>query len=115
MSIDREVPLVPITIHNGSLIEQRCLELWDDICAEITDPTYSGRSHNSGTYEQGCRGPVCKKANREHYRRKAPGGVLAHSQDDRIYDPVIEYFHTVIKYRIHAAQQEILKELKGAK
>lgn len=113
MSIDTLEPPVPTPLDDENFDPKILSDLWVNICSELSDSSYQGRSHNAGTYEKGCRGPVCRKANREHYRRNATAGVLIHALDDRIYDPVVEYFHTVVKYRIRAAQQEILKELKG--
>jgi len=113
MSIDMNRPGIPDELFSKDFNTDRLSELWSDICDELSDTRFTSRSHNAGTYEQGCRGPVCRKANREHYRRKAKGGVFVRPDADRIYDPVIEYFHTVIKYRIHAAQQKLLNELKG--
>ena len=114
MSLDISCPKIPDEIDNPTFDSLVVSDVWNEICAEFSNPSLSGRAHNAGTYERsGCRGPVCRKANREHYRRNAKGGVFLRPEDDRIYDPVVEYFHTVIKHRIRAAQQEILNELKG--
>lgn len=113
MSLDITICEIPDELFSDAMDHHYLSELWAQICEELSETKYLGRSHNAGTYERGCHGPVCRKANREHTRRKATAGVLIHAQDDRIYDPVVEFFYTVLKYRIRAAQQEILKELKG--
>ena len=118
MNLDRMCPQVP-----DELVEARgdislmvyfsCVqEAWEQVLAEVMDQEYIRRSHhNVGTYDQGCRGPLCRKAQREHPRRKSPAGVTTQLREERIYDPVIEYFHVVVKHRIRTAQQELLKEL----
>lgn len=89
-----------------------CAELWAEILTEVCDPEYRSRSHhNVGTYDVGCRGPLCRKALREHPKRRSPSGVLVQVRDDRVYDPVLEYYHTILKYRIRKYQQLILKEI----
>jgi hypothetical protein len=38
--------------------------------------------------------------------------VAIHIRDERIFDPVLEYFHTVAKHRIRVTQQGILKDIQ---
>lgn len=116
--LDTSVPEIPISIFSLSLEDPdltytlRCAELWHEICAELMEPKYKSRSHhNVGTYDQGCHGPLCRKAHREHPRRRSPSGVLMQVQEERIYDPVLEYFHTVMKHRIRKHQTQLLKEI----
>lgn len=46
-------------------------ELADDVKAELSDEQYSGRSHYSrATYAKGCRGPLCRLAEKERGRRR---------------------------------------------
>lgn len=118
MTVDRSIPEVPKAIFDVALDDAdltyhfRCEELWLEVCDEVLDMDFMRRSHhNVGTYDQGCRGPLCRKALREHPRRKSPAGTTLQLREERIYDPVLEYFHVVIKHRVRAAQQEILKEL----
>ena len=119
MSLDKSTPEVPAAIFNVALEDAdlsyslRCEELWSAVCVEVLDPVFSKRSHhNAGTYDIGCRGPLCRKALREHPRRKSPAGTALQLREERIYDPVLEYFHVVIKHRIRTEQQAILKDLK---
>lgn len=46
-------------------------ELSDDIKAELTDKRFPNRSHHSrSTYADGCRGPLCRKSERDRSRRR---------------------------------------------
>jgi hypothetical protein len=117
--IDLKCPEVPGAIFNLALDDAdltyslRCEELWREVTCEVLDHRFLKRSHhNVGTYDQGCRGPLCRKALREHPRRKTPAGTTLQLREERIYDPVLEYFHVVIKHRVRVAQQNILKDLK---
>lgn len=119
LNIDIKCPDVPSDIFNVALDDAdlsynlRCDELWDEVMAEVLDHEFLKRAHhNVGTYDQGCRGPLCRKALREHPRRKSPAGTALQLREERVYDPVLEYFHVVIKHRVRVAQQNILKELK---
>lgn len=43
--------------------------LADDVLAELKDPDYIGRTHyKKATYAVGCRGPLCKKRERDEAR-----------------------------------------------
>ena len=117
-ALDRSVPVVPLEIFSLALEDpdltysDRCNEIWEDVCNELTDPSFISRSHhNVGTYDAGCKGPLCRKAHREHPRRRSPSGVLIQVREERIYDPVLEYFHTVMKHRIRKQQTLLLKEI----
>lgn len=119
MNIDLSCPDVPREIFDLAredadlTYNMRCEELWTEVVSEVLDHEYLKRSHhNVGTYDQGCRGPLCRKALREHPRRKSPAGTTLQLREERIYDPVLEYFHVVMKHRVRVAQQNILKDLK---
>jgi hypothetical protein len=117
--IDTTMPLIPAEIFNLAgedadlTYSLRCGELWDEVVNEVLDPDFRSRQHhNVGTYDKSCRGPLCRKALREHPRRKSPSSAPYEVREERIYDPVIEYFHVVMKHRVRAVQQEILKEIR---
>jgi len=119
MSIELAMPEIPSDIFNAALEDQdlfyhdRCRELWQEVIEEVMEEEYSGRQHhNTGTYNQGCRGPLCRKANREHPRRNTTAPTPLQLRDERVYDPVLEYFNVIIRHRVRTAQQTILKELK---
>lgn len=118
-TLDTAMPDVPMDIFSLSQEDAdlsyhlRCEELWTEVCEEILDQRFMKRSHhNVGTYDQDCRGPLCRKALREHPRRKSPAGTALSLREERIFDPVLEYFHVVMKHRVRIAQQEILRDLK---
>lgn len=88
-----------------------CEALWKAVCEEFFDTEYVPRSHHSiGTYNKGCRGPLCRKANREHPRRASGESTVGQLRYQRIFDPVLEYFHTVLKYRVRLVHQQALKD-----
>lgn len=116
--IDIRQPEVPYDIFSLStedpdlMYHAVCGELWADVLAELQSEVYNKRAHaNVGTYDQGCRGPLCRKALREHPRRRPPHGVAVQLREERVFDPVLDYFHTVLKHRIRNEQQQILQEL----
>lgn len=118
VQINQAMPMIPFDIFSLALddpdltFHMRCEELWGDVVTELLDPEYRNRSHhNVGTYDQGCRGHLCRKALREHPRRKAVHGVSLQIREERIYDPVLDYFHAVMKHRVRKYQQELLKEI----
>lgn len=119
MIMDLSMPTIPVEIFNIALEEadlfydSRCNELWADVLTEVLDEHFNTRQHhNVGTYNQGCRGPLCRKANREHPRRKSPAVTATQLREERVYDPVLEYFNVVIRHRVRMAQQTMLKDLK---
>lgn len=111
MSLDLTAPGVPVELmppYPLANFADEARALWDEVCEEVLDEKYLTRHHsNTGTYDQGCRGPLCKKAYREHPRRRAPlePGTLA-PRYERAFDPIVEYFHTVIKNRVKRFQNE---------
>lgn len=120
--IDKDMPDIPEAIWLLSVSglqdipgdhDQMCSILWQECWDEMMTAEYLQRAHhNNGTYDAGCRGPLCRKAQREHPKRRGTQAVNI-LQADRVYDPILEYFHTVIRYRVRSAQQAILKEVRG--
>lgn len=113
LELDRTCPPVPDILmpvaDNYDPIKAR--ELWVLILDEVCDKEYLSRiHHNVGTYDVGCRGPLCRKALREHPRRKTKPPAYT-PQADRIYDPIIEFFHTVAKYRVREYRRILLERL----
>lgn len=122
IALDRTIPAIPteiikLTEESGlSLDAQRCVTLWDDVVAEYIDPDFKTRAHhNTGTYDKGCRGPLCTKALRENAARSKALSKVLNLNEERAYDPVMDFFHTIVKYRIRAAQQKILNDLRELK
>lgn len=111
--LDRTRPEIPAillskTSEKQSFLEEKLDELWQEVIKEICDKDYARRSHhNLGTYDQGCRGPLCKKSQRERGRGRGPYGMPIQKHTPRVeraLDPVLEYFHIVAKYRVHDYQ-----------
>lgn len=84
-------------------------EVWQEVCEELTQIQFKNRSHlNRRTHVEGCRGPLCKKANRDFTRRRQK------SQARPIYaelDPVLEFFFEQAKERIAEHEANILNQL----
>lgn len=114
MGLNLDVPILPEEIIPADMPEYfdtECFVYWKKIIEELTDPTYVSRTHgNTGTHDKGCRGPLCRKGYREHPRRKKAMSGYA-PREQRIYDPIIEYYALIAKKRIKETQSEILKEL----
>jgi hypothetical protein len=84
-------------------------ELPADVRAELEDPEYITRSHYSrATYAEGCRGPLCRKAERDRGRRRnehrateAGREYEAKSdqrmEDDPLLDRIIDWHRSQIK------------------
>lgn len=66
--------------------------IWREVCTEILDQKFKTRSHlNRKTYEVGCRGPLCTKANRDHfYRLSTAEHITKHKA--RRFDTVLLFF-----------------------
>lgn len=62
------------------------LELFpDDIAAEIEDERYLSSTHGrASTYNTGCRGPLCRMANREKTTPDAKRLYKARERDDEL-------------------------------
>lgn len=112
MMLDLTMPIIPREIFSTPDMEY-CKDLWESVCNEFLDETYASRAHhNAGTYDKGCHGPLCRKANREHARRRKANRTAILLREEQLYDPVMEYFHTIIKLRVRTVQLSILKDIK---
>lgn len=78
----------------GHLVEQ----LYREVQAELEDTDYKSRRHGvKATYSAGCRGPLCRKGNRDAVREKyraaqEEAGVEVSPmkpRDERIEDPYL--------------------------
>ena len=97
---------LPPEMDNGS---SELEDLWVLILRELTDREFKNRTHGSRrTSEAGCQGPVCKKAVREHGRRRAQGEA---SGRYKYWDRIIEYFEHDALYQLQMAEQAALKRL----
>jgi hypothetical protein len=84
-------------------------EIWKEVCEELTQEKFKNRSHmNRRTHSEGCRGPLCKKANRDFKRRRQQWKARA------IYvelDQVLDFFFVIAKEQIAQHQADILDKL----
>lgn len=96
--------------------QAECRTLWEDVIKELCDEPYLSRSHhNVGTYDQGCRGPLCRKAHREHPKRRKPNELPSRpDRPERAFDPVLEFYHTVAKLRLREYRSSIMMHLETA-
>lgn len=90
-------------------------ELWDGILTELCDPRWVTRSHNStGTYDKGCRGPLCRKALRENSRRKSDGEDMLSTVAYLRLDPIMEFYHVIAKLRLNTYRRERILAIRQA-
>lgn len=76
-------------------LEQRITVLMGQILFELTDERFSTRTHHRRKlYDDGCKGPLCRKAerdrSRQRYRRGNPGGNR-NRRRSLLDDAVLEY------------------------
>lgn len=70
---------------SDSIVELLTLEENRDILNELTDTRFTGRFHyNKSVYSDGCRGPLCRKKERDIAR--AARAALAEAEG-RVYQP----------------------------
>lgn len=116
MEMNLDAPDLPseiIPVDMPEYFETECFVYWRKIVEELRDPTYINRTHgNTGTHDKGCRGPLCRKGYREHPRRKKAISAYA-PREQRIFDPIIEYYALIAKKRIKEIQYELARELSA--
>lgn len=83
--------------------------VWNEIIKELLDEEYLGRTHgNRRTYDVGCKGPICRKAARDHARRRNQSEP---TPDMKQLDLLIEAWTSVAVGRIVWAREKMVKEL----
>lgn len=88
-------------------------DLWTQVLAELQDMDYRSRAHHSTTlYNDGCHGPLCRKAMREYSNRKAIRRDYNPRLERRL-DPILEYYHTIAKLRILQYNHRLLTAIKA--
>lgn len=84
-------------------------QLWYQVVKELTDPEYRNRTHgNRRTHEAGCSGVLCKKATREHSRRRFGS---APSEKYRLIDPILDFFKEDAEYQIKLWDTQVRRAL----
>jgi len=83
--------------------------LWNELIVEFLDDDYAGRTHgHRRTYDAGCKGPACRKAARDHSRRRNKSEP---SDETKALDALIEAWVPVVVGRIILARERMVKEL----
>lgn len=86
--------------------------LWDEICREVCDAEYANRTHgNRRTYDAGCKGPKCSKAQREHGRRRTSTNP---SEKYQYLDPIIDAWYSLAAARYREVQSAMLEQVRTA-
>ncbi len=107
------IPEIPAGVPLEALDATELGELWHQICVELMDEKYAGRTHgNRRTYDAGCLGPACKRAAREHGRRRTQ--VATPSERYVYVDLIIAAWFPVAADRVQAARQRLLEEIAPA-
>lgn len=106
------VPPVPLDLFDHGMPDSELAELWHALVVELLDSDYIGRAHqNRRTYDAGCQGPLCRKAAREHSRRR----ISAEPKLKYVYlDGILDAWKPVAEARIRVAQQKILEALTAS-
>jgi hypothetical protein len=101
-------PNLPTELAGHGLSDEELSELWTTLVMELMNPTYAGRTHqNRRTADAGCKGPLCRKAVREHGRRR-----MGTSPNERFkyVDEILTYWHPIAVKRIAEAQADVFKK-----
>lgn len=107
------IPKMPLGVPADALTDSELSDLWHQICVELMDEKYLGRTHgNRRTYDAGCLGPACKKAAREHGRRRTQ--VATPSERYQYVDLIIAAWWPVAMDRVVKARQRLLEEIAPA-
>jgi hypothetical protein len=95
--------------------EERCLEIWTGILAELADENYYWQAHyKRNTYDNGCRGPMCRKFVRDASRSRPRSNSMYPPREDRIYDPIIDFYKIVALKLVTEQHLRLQEQLKGA-
>ena len=107
------IPKIPKSVPDDALTESELAQLWHELCVEVMDEKFAGRTHsNRRTYDAGCLGPACKKAGREHGRRRTQ--VATPSAKYQHVDLIIAAWFPVATDRLAQARQRLLEEIAPA-
>ena len=86
-------------------------ELWREVCEELLVPMWRRRSHlHRKTYESGCRGPLCRKANRDFVYRTSEEEFIPRNKARR-FDTVLMFFMVEAQHRIEEEEARMLEKI----
>ena len=76
-------------------------QVWSEVVHELADRKFRGRSHhNRKTYEHGCLGPLCRKANRDYMRRRTTP-----NKKYQQLDPILVFFFEEARAQLAADEE----------
>jgi len=86
-------------------------ELWRAVCEELLDEKFKTRTHlNRKTYEVGCHGPLCTKANRDFvYRMSERDKITRHRA--RRFDTALLFFYVTAERRIDEEKSRLIERI----
>lgn len=106
------LPTIPYEAADHDLSVAELSNLWHLLCVELMDKKFGGRTHgNRRTYDAGCAGPLCRKAVREHGRRRNKTNP---SDRYRCVDLILDAWEPVATHRLQVAQELLLQEIAPA-
>lgn len=82
-----------------------------EVLEEINDPGYLNRVHGRpATYNAGCRGPLCRKMNRDRARQVYEKSQIQSGKEVKSYGPRADLVEEIV---LEIAQNWYLKGLEG--
>ncbi len=103
------MPTLPEDLRDGEIYGEELVNLWKALIIELMDEDYIGRRHeNRRTYDAGCHGPMCRKAIREHGRRRAS---TQPSEKYATLDAILDYWYPKAKEQIAIVRHQMLNQL----
>lgn len=102
-------PDLPDHLIDHGMTEEELGELWYDLVVELSEEKYTNRTHNSRTYDAGCRGPLCRKSTRENARRRNQSKTVLEKY--LFVDPILDYWSPIARERIARIRAKLVQEL----
>lgn len=91
------------------------LPIVKEVNDELADPTFATYRHGSpGTYNKGCKGPLCRKANRDR-AHKGAGLDSARSMDPYLASRIHEHWVAFEWAKVEAGESVVIKALEVVK
>ncbi|ANA85972.1 hypothetical protein BH766_gp02 [Gordonia phage Demosthenes] len=88
------------------------LPIVKEVNDELADERFCTLRHGSpGTYHKGCRGPLCRKANRERVH-KGRGSDSARAMDPYLESRTMEHWMEYEWTRVQAGESVVIKALQ---
>lgn len=105
------VPDVPFSAM-GKMTDAELADLWRQLVSELLNEKFQGRTHgNRRTRDAGCKGPLCKKAQRDYGRRRY---ALQGSSKFTYSDLILVAWYPIAQRRLTQARQSLLERIAPA-